>query len=332
MLLLLSASFISSDFCYSDQLEEAIKCHDDGTAVVIPIILRACDWKMTPVGVLRPLPDNARPIAEWPNRDKAYHNVAEGVRRVLKQTATARTSHKPRAGSPSKPTAAFSPVPNPYEVIEHVTSLWDRALGRPQSHLEAIRRFYGLSIGTLTAAKLYLRIMSGGELKFTGKLAVLQQWDRYSNQIADDIFSADESDRSSSRFYRVLRGAKRTYLSSVRDRTDYRWCKDTIAADDAVPVPFEHLGPCKPLADDVMHQIMEYVTLQRQAVLDDYEQHKLTMVCHIISLMALSKMMLASHGNAKVAAFVESLAEMASAAEYQQQLKLRADDEGGGEP
>ena len=47
ILLLISADFVASDYCFSNDMLQALKRHDAGEARVIPIILRPCDWQST---------------------------------------------------------------------------------------------------------------------------------------------------------------------------------------------------------------------------------------------------------------------------------------------
>lgn len=48
ILLLISVDFLASEYCYSKEMETALTRHDAGTASVIPVILRPCDWKSSP--------------------------------------------------------------------------------------------------------------------------------------------------------------------------------------------------------------------------------------------------------------------------------------------
>ncbi len=43
ILLLISADFLASDFCYDVEMKTAVQRHNDKEAIVIPIILRFCD-------------------------------------------------------------------------------------------------------------------------------------------------------------------------------------------------------------------------------------------------------------------------------------------------
>lgn len=87
ILLLVSANFLASDYCYSIEMERALQCHQANEAHVIPILLRPVDWKGTPFSHLQVLPTNAKPITLWSNRDEAFANVVAGIRRVIEDSA-----------------------------------------------------------------------------------------------------------------------------------------------------------------------------------------------------------------------------------------------------
>ena len=82
ILLLISASFLASDYCYDIELKRAMERHEAGEACVIPVILRPVDWKGAPFGKLQALPRDAKPIVKWPDRDEGFADVALGVRRA----------------------------------------------------------------------------------------------------------------------------------------------------------------------------------------------------------------------------------------------------------
>ena len=48
ILLLVSVAFLHSDYCYSKEMEKALQRHEEGTARVVPIIMRPVDWEDTP--------------------------------------------------------------------------------------------------------------------------------------------------------------------------------------------------------------------------------------------------------------------------------------------
>ena len=85
ILLLISADFIASDYCYDVELKQAMERHEAGEARVIPVILRPVDWKGAPFGKLQALPKDAKPVTTWANRDEAFVDVARGIRAVVKE-------------------------------------------------------------------------------------------------------------------------------------------------------------------------------------------------------------------------------------------------------
>jgi anti-sigma regulatory factor (Ser/Thr protein kinase) len=87
ILLLVSASFLASDYCYDVELARALERHDAGEARVIPVILRPVDWTTAPFARLQALPRDAQPVTTWRNRDQAYANIAEGLRKVVLEPA-----------------------------------------------------------------------------------------------------------------------------------------------------------------------------------------------------------------------------------------------------
>lgn len=83
ILLLISSDFLSSDYCYDIEVKTAIKRHKNGLTIVVPVILRYCDWEGTQFDHLQVLPQDARPIKDWEDQDLAFLNVVEGLKEVI---------------------------------------------------------------------------------------------------------------------------------------------------------------------------------------------------------------------------------------------------------
>jgi hypothetical protein len=83
ILLLISADFIASDYCWEVEVSRAMERQAAGEAIVIPVILRPTDWHQTPFSKLQALPKNAQPITEWDNEDRALLDVVNGIRSVI---------------------------------------------------------------------------------------------------------------------------------------------------------------------------------------------------------------------------------------------------------
>jgi hypothetical protein len=83
ILLLISVDFNASDFIWDKELASAMKRHEEGTAHVVPIILRKCEWSSLPYAKLQALPRNATPVTEYANRDEAFTEVARGIEKLV---------------------------------------------------------------------------------------------------------------------------------------------------------------------------------------------------------------------------------------------------------
>jgi len=80
---LISADYLDSDYLWNLTLR-ATERHREGTARVVPIIIRACDWRSAPFGALQALPRDGRPITVRTDRDAAWVDVVQGLRLVIK--------------------------------------------------------------------------------------------------------------------------------------------------------------------------------------------------------------------------------------------------------
>jgi hypothetical protein len=85
ILLLISVDFNASDFIWDKELAVAMERHRDGAARVVPIIMRKCSWDGLPYAALQALPRRARPVTDYPDRDVAYTEIAEGIEQLVDQ-------------------------------------------------------------------------------------------------------------------------------------------------------------------------------------------------------------------------------------------------------
>src|SRR5450631_3200660 len=83
ILLLISPDFMASDYCYSTEMGRAIARHNEGSAVVIPILLRSTFWLNAPFAKLQMVPTDAKPITSWSDRDDAFHDITRQVNQVV---------------------------------------------------------------------------------------------------------------------------------------------------------------------------------------------------------------------------------------------------------
>jgi hypothetical protein len=83
IMLLLSADFLASDYCFGVEMTRAMERHERGDAVVLPVMLRPCDYQSAPFGRLKAVPTDGRPVTKWPNQDDAFVDIVQHVRRLL---------------------------------------------------------------------------------------------------------------------------------------------------------------------------------------------------------------------------------------------------------
>lgn len=83
VLCLVSSDFINSDFCYRREFEAALEDHKQDKKTVVPIRLRECDWDDLPLSKIQGRPGQW--IDSFTNRDKAWTEVAKGLKPVIEQ-------------------------------------------------------------------------------------------------------------------------------------------------------------------------------------------------------------------------------------------------------
>ncbi len=106
ILLLISSDFLASRYCYDIEAKRALEKHNNGEAIVIPIILRPVSWNLTPFSKIQALPFNAQPITQWTDQDSAFVSVCEGILSLItsfKSESNAVNSNNTAAGFLTKP-------------------------------------------------------------------------------------------------------------------------------------------------------------------------------------------------------------------------------------
>ena len=84
-LLLVSANFISSDYCHDVEMTYAMDLHRTGSLRVVPVIVSACDWKNSQFGNLLAVPKDGKPIRSWQIVDDALLDVVEQLTKVIEK-------------------------------------------------------------------------------------------------------------------------------------------------------------------------------------------------------------------------------------------------------
>lgn len=89
VLLLISPDFIASDYCYKIEKGRALERQREGSARLISVILRPCDWSHTDLREFLVTPTDGKPVTQWPDRDVAFLDVARSIRRAIQEIGAA---------------------------------------------------------------------------------------------------------------------------------------------------------------------------------------------------------------------------------------------------
>ncbi len=88
VVLLISNAALASDFIRTKELKKALEHHEAGTAVVVPVILEQCHWKLGALEKLQAFPKDAKPLRDWKPRNARWYNVTEALRlKIVKMQA-----------------------------------------------------------------------------------------------------------------------------------------------------------------------------------------------------------------------------------------------------
>jgi hypothetical protein len=90
-LLLISSDFLASDYCWSVEMNRAMERHERGEARVIPIVVSTIArevWETAPFSKLQALPQDAKPIRSWRDKDQAYASIINGISKSIESITT----------------------------------------------------------------------------------------------------------------------------------------------------------------------------------------------------------------------------------------------------
>lgn len=88
IVLLISPDFMASDYCFGIEMKRAMERHQQGAAILVPVILRPVDWHSAPFGALKALPRDGKPVVKWQTLDDAFLDIVQALRSLLAARAT----------------------------------------------------------------------------------------------------------------------------------------------------------------------------------------------------------------------------------------------------
>lgn len=101
---IVSPSYLNSNYVYDKEFKEALRRQGDRSIRIIAVIYRPCMWQETPLRRGKAVPDDGRPIVEWPKKDRAWLRVVEEIKRVIDdfEKRKAKSAPEPRPTIPAQ--------------------------------------------------------------------------------------------------------------------------------------------------------------------------------------------------------------------------------------
>jgi hypothetical protein len=84
IIFLVSSSFLASGYCLDVEVQRAMEKDKNGSAKIISIIIRACDWDECDFSKFQAVPKDAKPIALWKDKDSAWLDAIKSIKAAIK--------------------------------------------------------------------------------------------------------------------------------------------------------------------------------------------------------------------------------------------------------
>lgn len=97
-LFLVSVESIASDEIWKEEVERSLDRHKRGALIFIPVIVRSCQWEETALVHFKPLPENGKPISQWLHSDEPCKQVADAVKKHVKNISRQKQSEHKQQG------------------------------------------------------------------------------------------------------------------------------------------------------------------------------------------------------------------------------------------
>lgn len=80
MIALISPDYIDSDYCYDDELLEAIQRHKEKTIRLVYVMIKPVECELLGIKEYVLLPKDGKPVSKWKNKDDAYVDIVRGLK------------------------------------------------------------------------------------------------------------------------------------------------------------------------------------------------------------------------------------------------------------
>lgn len=112
IVLLVSPDLIALGVGVVADIDGALARRKHDQVEVVPVVVRYCDWKATPLAGLQALPRDERPVGTWQHPDQAWTEIVREIRAIAERFAVSGAAAAPPHGSrtPSTPPPSVRPT------------------------------------------------------------------------------------------------------------------------------------------------------------------------------------------------------------------------------
>ncbi|WP_437570886.1 toll/interleukin-1 receptor domain-containing protein [Sorangium sp. So ce542] len=168
---LVSASFLASKSCQSAELGPALGRWRQRRVILLPVIVRACDWAASPIARLKVFPAGGKPVATWPHQDDAWAEVT----RTIRVTTAFSNIGRALGGKTSHQTSDRAGTQNPATPFPEISAAPTSAMQRHASPSPLRRSFDG---STFILIGVRGGFSSSGYTELTGQRSLREALDR----------------------------------------------------------------------------------------------------------------------------------------------------------
>jgi hypothetical protein len=216
-----------------------------------------------------------------------------------------------KTGAGSAPRSSGRGEATPSEILDLMLDVLEKSARKLQKRHAAGTVVAALTMGSLTAAKLLLRLQHGG-MVFTGSPAVWELIEQASDDLAAENFEALFGGFEGESIPGLRLKGERHYLHLVRNRNGFRWCTTAIRPDEESPLEPGWATAVPPLAEDLTFALVECLAGLRSRLPQGARVQEIHALAETVALVALAKLQLAAWGNDRRAAAFETVADAAS--------------------
>lgn len=101
-LLLVSSASIASQYINDIELKRAFEKQEEGKVIIVPVIIRPCNWKVSKINEFHAVPIGGKAITLWENEDLAYQTIVQQIEKLVLSITSSSSVNKTTSPKPKK--------------------------------------------------------------------------------------------------------------------------------------------------------------------------------------------------------------------------------------